>query len=160
MFGGSAFSVAVGGKLDITDIHLTGKGQSAAELRESIAGTTSVSGTVHTRMASGAHNLASFATGIGSLFSTDLAFDSLVLGGFINQENTVSGGVALGNGTITLQNQTVQGKNATATISGPSRMAEGTTDMTVQVASGGRQYVATVKGKLSDPQIQAARATR
>jgi hypothetical protein len=157
---GSAFKIAVGGKIDAIGIHLTGKGQSAAQLRESIAGTTSISGYVRTRMDGGTQDFARFATGVGSLFSTDLAFDSLVLSGFVNQENTLSGGMALGNGTITLQNQTVQGKNTTAVISGPNRIAEGTTDMTIQLTGPGRQYIATVKGQLSSPEINASRPTR
>ena len=157
---GSAFKIAVGGKIDATGIHLTGKGQSAVELRESIAGTTAVSGYMRTRMDGGTQDFAKFATGIGSLFSTDLAFDSLVLNGFVNQENTLSGGMTLGNGTITLQNQTVRGRNATAVISGPNRIAEGTTDMTIQLTGGGKQYVATVKGQLSSPDISASRPAR
>ncbi|HTR86070.1 MAG TPA: AsmA family protein [Reyranella sp.] len=156
IFGSSDFRVAVDGKLDATSIRLTGRGASAADLRESLGGTAQVSGSLHAGMASGARSLAKFATGLGSLFSDQMAFDSLILNAFINHPNALAGGVTMGNGTITLQNQTVQGQGATAVLSGQSRMADGTTNTSIQVTSGNRQYVARVTGKLSSPDINAA----
>jgi len=157
VFGGSDFPVAVYGKLDARGIHLAGRGASAADLRESLGGTAQISGSLQAGMANGAHSFARFATGLGSIFSDQLAFDSLVLNAFINHPNTLAGGAAIGNGTITLQNLTVQGQGATAVISGQSRMAEGTTNTTILVTSGNRQYFATVTGKLSSPDIKAGK---
>jgi hypothetical protein len=124
-------------------------------LRESIAGATTVSGTVRATMAGGAQSFAQFATGVGSIFSNTLAFDSAVLGGFVNHENAVSGGVALGGGTVTLTDVTVRGSNATAVINGRNRMAEGTTDTTIRLNTANRGYVATMTGKLASPDLHA-----
>jgi hypothetical protein len=156
VFGSSSYRVTVDGKLDAHDIRLTGKGTSAAELRESLSTATTLSGTLRAGMGDGAQSFAQFATGIGSLFSDTLAFDRVILSGFINHENAVSGGVVLGNGTITLQDQTVRGNGATATISGRNQIADGTTDTTIQVTSGTRQYVARVTGSLASPDIAAS----
>jgi hypothetical protein len=85
-----------------------------------------------------------------------LAFDSAVLNGFVNHENAVSGGsVALGGGTVTLTDLTVQGNSATAMINGHNRMAEGTTDTTIRLNTGNRGYIARMTGKLSSPDLSA-----
>lgn len=152
----SSYGVVVGGKVDARDIRLTGRGVSGTELRESIAGATTVSGTVRAGMASGAQSFAQFATGVGSIFSDTLAFDSAVLTAFVNHENAVAGGtVALGGGTVTLTGVTVQGGNATAVIDSRNRIAEGTTDTTIRLNTGNRGYVARLTGKLSAPDLHA-----
>jgi uncharacterized protein involved in outer membrane biogenesis len=152
---GSSYKIVVDGKLDARGIRLTGQGVSAAELRESLSTATTVSGTVRATMDGGTQSFAQFATGIGSLFSDTLAFDRAILSGFINQENTVSGGVGLGGGALVLQDQTVRGRGSTAVISGRNQFAEGTTDTTVTVTNGNRNYVARITGKLSSPNISA-----
>jgi len=152
---GQSYRVTVDGKLDARGIKLTGKGVSAAELRESLSTATTVSGTVRASMAGGAQSFAQFATGIGSIFSDTLAFDRAILSGFINNENAVSGGVVLGGGALTLQDQAVRGNGATAVIYGRNHFADDTTDTTVTVANGSRQYVARITGKLSSPNIAA-----
>jgi len=151
----SSYAVVVDGKVDAPTIRLTGRGVSAAELRESIAGATSFSGTVHAAMASGAQSFAQFATGIGSIFSNTLAFDSAVLNAFVNRVNTVTGSISLGGGTVTLQNVTVQGGGTTAVINGSNRMAEGTTNTTIRLNTSNRGYVATMTGKLASPGLHA-----
>jgi uncharacterized protein involved in outer membrane biogenesis len=155
VFGQTSYRVTVDGKLDARGIRLTGKGTSAADLRESLSTATTVSGTVRASMGGGAQSFAQFATGIGSLFSDTLAFDRAILSGFVNRENTVSGGVVLGGGALTLQDQTVHGDGATAVISGRNHFADDTTDTTIRVDSGSRRYVARVTGKLSSPDISA-----
>ena len=152
---GQSYRVTVDGKLDARGIRLTGKGTSAAELRESLSTATTVSGTVRASMDGGTQSFAQFATGIGSLFSDALAFDRAILSGFINHENAVAGGVVLGGGALTLQDQTVRGNGSTAVISGRNTFADGTTNTTVTVANGSRHYVARITGKLSSPDIAA-----
>lgn len=151
----SSYSVMVDGKVDAHDIKLTAKGTSAVELRESITGATNFSGAVRAAMANGAQSFAHFATGIGSIFSNTLAFDSTVLGAFVNRENTVTGGITLGGGTVTLKDVTVQGGNTIAVINGSNRMAEGTTNTTIRLNTANRGYVATMTGKLSSPDLHA-----
>jgi len=151
----SSYSVAVDGKIDAHDIKFTAKGASATELRESIATATSFGGTVRAAMANGAQSFAQFATGIGSIFSNTLAFDSAVLSAFVNRENTVTGGVTLGGGTVTLKDVTVQGGGTIAVINGSNRMADGTTDTTIRLDTGSRRYVARMTGKLSSPDLHA-----
>jgi hypothetical protein len=63
--------------------------------------------------------------------------------------------VVLGGGVFTLQDQTVRGNGATAVIAGQNHLADGTTNTTISVTSGSRQYVARVTGKLSSPNISA-----
>ena len=151
----SSRRITVDGKVDARSVKLTAKGVSAAELRESITGATTVSGIMRAAMAPGAQSFAQFATGIGSIFSNTSAFDWAVLGAFINRENTVTGGVALGGGTVNLKDLTLQGGNTTAVINGSNRMADGTTNTTIRLNTANRGYVATMTGKLASPDLHA-----
>ncbi len=155
VFGDSSRRITVNGKLDARAIRLTGRGTTAVELRESLSTETTVNGTVRAAMGDGARSFAKVATGLGSIFSETLGFDSAVLSGFINNENTVSGGVVLGGGMVTLHDLNVQGTNATAIISGPNHIAEGTTDTTIRLTSGSHRYIAKITGKLASPNIDA-----
>jgi len=151
----SSRRITVDGKVDARSVKLTAKGVSAAELRESITGATTVSGIMRAAMAPGAQSFAQFATGIGSIFSNTSAFDWAVLGAFINRDNTVTGGVALGGGTVNLKDLTLQGGNTTAVINGSNRMADGTTNTTIRLNTANRGYVATMTGKLASPDLHA-----
>lgn len=157
-FGPADFKVGINGKVDATGIHLTGQGDSATELREGLAGTATLGGYVHPVMADGVQSLAKFATGIGSLFSNALAFDSLILQNFINYKAPVSGRVQLANGHVTLEDVVVKGQSATATINSDNHLADGTTNTTVDLVSGGSQYVAKVTGPLALPTIDPGKA--
>ena len=60
----------------------------------------------------------------------------------------------LSGNTVTLQNHTVQGQNAVATITSQNSMTSATTDTTIALDTGRRgpaDYVMTVKGPLSSP---------
>ena len=78
-----------------------------------------------------------------------------MLGAFINRENTVTGNVALGGGTVTLTGLSVQGGGTIAVIDGTNRMAEGTTNTTIRLNTANRGYVATMTGQLSSPDLHA-----
>ena len=153
-FGNDNLTVAIDGKINVMDISVRGSGRTTQEIRDSLSGRGQVSGALYPTVAKGSLGLASFATGVGSIFSTELGFGSAVLSAFVNHQSNIAGEVTLANGTVSLNNHTVQGQNAVAQITSRTSLAAATTDTTIALDTGRRgpaDYVVTVKGPVSSP---------
>ncbi len=153
-FGNEHLMLAVDGKVDITDLVLQGRGGSVEELRAALTGNGRVGGHLDASVASGSLGLASFATGVGSIFSTEMGFGSAMLAGFVNHQSLLAGDLGLANNVVSLRKQTIRGNNALASIDGDFNLREGVTDTTVRLDVGATStidYVFTVKGPLSAP---------
>ncbi|MCA0301501.1 MAG: AsmA family protein [Proteobacteria bacterium] len=153
-FGNEHLMLAVDGKVDITDLAIQGGGRSVDELRATLVGRGRIGGHLDTSVASGSLGMASFATGLGSIFSTELGFGSAMLAGFVNHQSALAGDLGLANEVVSLRKQTVRGKNALASIDGDFNLREGVTDTTVRLDVGATDtidYVFTVKGPLASP---------
>ena len=153
-FGNDNLTVAVDGKINVMDISVRGSGRTTEEIRNSLTGRGQVSGSLYPIVAKGSLGLASFATGVGSIFSTEMGFGSAVLSAFINHQSNIAGEVTIANGTVSLDNHTVQGQNAVAQITSRTSLAAATTDTTIALDTGRRgpaDYVVTVKGPVSSP---------
>ena len=157
-FGNEDLTVAIDGKIDATGIAISGKGRSPQEIRDGLQGGAAVGGYLYPNVVKGSTSFAQFATGIASIFSEAMAFNNLVIGAFINRQNTVQGRLQLNGPTVTTENQVIQGQNATANITSRTDIAQGTTDTTIQVTGGSDRFVATVKGSLSAPALTTTRA--
>lgn len=159
-FGNSDLMVALEGKLDATGIRLTSRGRSAEEIRNAMAGSATLGGYLYPSVIKGSRSFALFATGIGSIFSDQMAFNSLVLESFIDRQSTITGQFAIGGGTVTMQEPVVTGQNATARVAGRTSYVEETTDTIVSIFSGASRtasFVVTLKGPLSSPTFTTAR---
>jgi hypothetical protein len=153
-FGNDNLTVAVDGKVNVMDISVRGSGRTTEEIRDSLTGRGQVTGSLYPVVAKGSLGLASFATGVGSIFSTEMGFGSAVLSAFINHQSNISGEVTIANGTVSLDKHTVQGQNAVAQITSHTSLAAATTDTTIALDTGRRgpaDYVVTVKGPVSSP---------
>ncbi len=153
-FGNQDLMISIDGKLSVMNIALKGSGTTPEQIRNSLSGSGQVSGYVYPSVTGGSLSLASFATGVGSIFSTEMGMASAALAGFINRQSAISGELMLAGEKVTLQNQTVQGENAVATISSQNSMTAATTDTTIALdkgKTGQANYVVTVKGPLSSP---------
>lgn len=154
VFGNEHLKVAVDGKINVMQIALQGQGNSPEQIRNSLTGQGHLSGVIYPSVAGGSLGFASFATGIGSLFSTEMGFNSAVISGFINAQSTIEGDITLSNGEINLQNHAIKGPNATARINGRTNLTAATTETTIAVGSGAdgsTDYVMTVTGPVSSP---------
>ena len=153
-FGNDNLTVAVDGKINVMDISVRGSGRTTEEIRDSLSGRGQVSGALYPTVAKGSLGLASFATGVGSIFSTEMGFGSAVLSAFVNRQSNIAGEVTIANGTVSLNNHTLQGQNAVAQINSRTSLAAATTDTTIALDTGRRgpaDYVVTVKGPVSSP---------
>jgi len=153
-FGNQDLMISVDGKISVMNIELKGSGTTPEQIRNSLSGSGQVSGYIYPAVTGGSLSLASFATGVGSIFSTEMGLASAALAGFINRQSTISGQLVLAGDKVTLQNHTVQGQNAVATITSQNSMTAATTDTTIALdkgKTGQADYVVTVKGPLSSP---------
>lgn len=153
-FGNDNLTVAIDGKVSIMDIELNGRGNSPEEIRDSLVGRGQLTGNFYPAVTKGSLSFASFATGVGSIFSTEMGFNSAVLQGFINNQNTISGELTLADGVLVLDKHAVHGQNAQATITSHTNLLWATTDTTIVLdvgANGLADYVMTVKGPVSSP---------
>jgi hypothetical protein len=153
-FGNDNLTVAVDGKINVMDISVQGSGRTTQEIRDSLSGRGQVSGALYPTVVKGSLGLASFATGVGSIFSTELGFGSAVLSAFVNHQSNIAGEVTIADGTVSLNNHTVKGQNAVAQITSRTSLAAATTDTTIALDTGRRgpaDYVVTVKGPVSSP---------
>ena len=153
-FGNQDLMISVDGKISVMNIALKGSGTTPEQIRNSLSGSGQVSGYIYPAVTGGSLSLASFATGVGSIFSTEMGLASAALAGFINRQSTISGQLVLAGDKVTLQNHTVQGENAVATITSQNSMTAATTDTTIALdkgKNGQADYVVTVKGPLSSP---------
>ena len=159
-FGNEHLMVAVDGKINVMEIGVRGQGNSPEQIRNSLTGRGKVSGYIYPSVAAGSLGLASFATNVGSLFSTEMGFGATMLSGFINVQSTVAGDLDLSNGILALHNQKVQGRNAVASIDSRTSLTAATTDTTITLDASGRgsvDYVVKVTGPVSSPTMNIGR---
>jgi|GEM_PF-335257 len=156
VFGNEHLMVAVDGKINVMKVALQGQGNSPGQIRDSLTGQGHLSGAIYPSVAGGSLGFASFATGLGSLFSTEMGFNSAVISGFINAQSTIEGDITLSNGEINLQNHALKGPNATARINSRTNLTAATTETTIALDSGSNgatDYVMTVSGPVSSPTL-------
>ena len=83
-----------------------------------------------------------------------------VLDAFINRQSAISGAFRLADGTLTLQDQKVQGQNAVALLTSQTSLTAATTDTTIGLdvgKTGSVDFVMTVKGPVAAPTLNAGR---
>jgi len=160
-FGNPNLTVAIDGKLSAMGIHLKGRGNTPEEIRNTLTGTAGLSGFVYPVVTQGSVDFARFATGVGSLFSSNMAFNSAMLQGFINRQNPIQGQISIGSGAVTLHSPTVAGANTTATITSSTSLATETTNTVVSINTGNDRtpsdFVITLKGPLASPTVTTGR---
>ncbi len=155
-FGNEHLTVAVDGKIDVLNISVSGSGRSPAEIRSSLTGRGQVGGYLYPSVVDGSLGFASFATGVASIFSTEMGFSSAVLSAFVNQQSSVRGNLMISNGMVELSNHTVQGQSAVALINSRNSLVSATTDTTISLDTGRRgsaDYIVTVTGPVSSPSM-------
>ncbi len=160
-FNDPNLSVSIDGKLSATGIRLSAQGRSPEEIRNNLTASAGLSGFVYPVVTQGSIDFARFATGVGSLFSSDMAFASAMLRGFVNRQNPIQGQISIGGGAVTLHNPTVAGANTTATIASNTSLTAETTDTVVSINTGNDRtpsdFVINVKGPLAAPTVTTGR---
>ena len=158
---GEDIAVAVDGKINATNMQISGSGRTPEEIRNGLKGSATMGGYVYPSVDPRSRSSALFFGGIAGLFSDDIKAGVLVLKRFANRENPIAGQVTMANGTVTLNNQTVSGDQATARVSGVTNVAAATTQTTITFDTSGNsssRLVTTVRGPLSAPTLDTSRS--
>ncbi|MCW5733468.1 MAG: AsmA family protein [Enhydrobacter sp.] len=160
-FDNPNLGLAIDGKLSATGIELRAQGRSPEEIRNNMTATAGLSGYVYPVVTHGSIDFARFATSVGSIFSSEMAFTSAMLQGFVNRQNPIQGHMSIGAGSLTLHNPTVAGANTTATLTGSTSLTGETTDTVVNINTGNDRtqadFVISVKGPLASPTVTTGR---
>jgi uncharacterized protein involved in outer membrane biogenesis len=160
-FNNPNLSLSIDGKLSATGIQLKAQGKSPEEIRNNLTATAGLSGYVYPSVTQGSIDFARFATGVGSIFSDDMAFISAMLRAFVNRQNPIQGQMSIGGGAVTLHNPTVAGAGTTATIASNTSLTAETTDTVVSINTGNDQtrsdFVINIRGPVASPTVTTGR---
>ena len=159
-FGSSNLTLTLDGKINATNMQLSGAGRTPEEIRNGLKGAATLGGYLYPAVDQSSRSSALFLGGIGSLFSDDLKAAVLVLQRFVNRQNPIQGQVTLANGAITTNNQQISGDRASARITTNTNVATAMTQTTIAFDTGGNGssgLVTTVTGPLSAPNIDTSR---
>ncbi len=157
-FGSDDLAVAIEGRLTLEDLELRSSGDSfeAHLLSATASGRTSAQ--LRTVVTRGSLSMASFATGIGSLFSTEMGFASAVIEHFVGKWIATRGQLDIGSGALTLREHTLESPGATAYVTSRIDLSTGRLDTAIQLDRGpdGRiEYNMSLSGPLRSPTLRA-----
>ena len=113
-FGAEQRAVALEGRLSLKDFVLWSEGESFDEVTASLAGQGNPRRPLCASVTRGSATFGSFATGLTSLFSTEMGFASVVIGGFIGNWIEISGRVDAAGGIVAFGEHTVRASHETA----------------------------------------------
>lgn len=160
-FNNPNLGLSIDGKLSATGIQLKAEGKSPEEIRNNLTATAGLSGYVYPAVTHGSIDFARIATSVGSIFSSEMAFTSAMLQGFVNRQNPIQGQMSIGGGSLTLHSPTVAGANTTATVAGSTSLTGETTDTVININTGNDRtqsdFVVNVKGPLASPTVTTGR---
>lgn len=157
-FGSDDLAVAIEGRLSLEDLALRAEGETFEAVLLSVSGGGRSEGEVKPVVTRGSLSLATFATSIGSLFSTEMGFASAVIDNFVDRWVATSGAIEIGDGVITLREHTLHTPGATAYITSHIDTRNGTLDTLINLDSGRTgtvDYSMSLRGPLRSPTLEA-----
>ncbi len=157
-FGTDQLAVALNGTLDVEEMVWRGEGGTLDELFVSAVGRGRSRGEVRASVVRGSAYFASFATGLASLFSTQMGFTSAVIDGFVGSWIETRGAFALEGGILAFDEHTAKAPHATAYVKSRFDLRQGTVDTLIALDTGtpgSVDYVMSVQGPLSSPTLRS-----
>lgn len=157
-FGTDQLAVALNGTLDVEEMVWRGEGGTLDELFVSAVGRGRSRGEVRASVVRGSASFASFATGLASLFSTQMGFTSAVIDGFVGNWIQTRGAFALEGGILAFDEHTAKAPHATAYVKSRFDLRQGTVDTLITLDTGtpgSVDYVMSVQGPLSSPTLRS-----
>lgn len=161
-FGTDQLAVALDGTLDVEEMVWRGEGATLDDLVASAVGRGRSRGEVRASVVRGSASFASFATGLASLFSTQMGFTSAVIDGFVGSWIETRGAFALEGGILAFDEHTARAPHATAYVKSRFDLRQGTVDTLIALDTGtpgSVDYVMSVQGPLSSPTLRSLPAS-
>lgn len=157
-FGSDDLAVAIEGRLTLEDLELRSSGDTFESHLLSATASGRTSAQLRPLVTRGSLSLASFATGLGSLFSTEMGFASAVIEHFVGKWIATRGQLEIGLGALTLREHTLESPGATAYVTSRIDLGTGRLDTSIQLDRGpnGRiEYNMSLSGPLRSPTLRA-----
>lgn len=155
-FGTDQLAVALEGTLDLEDLAWRSEGGTLDDLVTSAEGRGQSRGEVRASVVRGSASFASFATGLASLFSTEMGFASAMIDGFVGNWISTRGAFGLSGGILAFDEHTVRAPHATAYVKSRFDLRQGTVDTLIALDTGtpgSVDYLMSVRGPLSSPTL-------
>lgn len=157
-FGADQLAVALEGTLNLEGLAVRAEGDTMEELFASAVGRGVSHGEVRASVVRGSASFASFATGLASLFSTEMGFTSAVIDGFLGNWLAARGGFAVAGGIVTFDEHTVRAPHAMAYVRSRLDLRQRTVDASIALDTGtpgSMDYLMSVSGPLESPTLRA-----
>ena len=157
-FGADQLAVALEGTLNLEGLTLKAEGETMDEIVASAVGRGVSNGEVRASVVRGSAAFASFATGVASLFSTEMGFTSAVIDGFVGSWIATRGGFEVAGGIVTFDEHTVRAPHATAYVRSRLDLRQRAVDALIALDTGtpgSMDYLMSVRGPLEAPTLQA-----
>ena len=159
-FGSDDLAVALQGTITLQGVTLRAWGTTLDAMLRSLSGRGSSTGNIRPVVTRGSLSLATFATGIGSLFSTEMGFASTVIEGFVGRWVATRGALEIAEGTIDLREYLLQGERVTAVVSGRIDALRQDLDTRIDLKrpDGSTDYSMSLRGPLRAPMLTRDRS--
>jgi len=157
-FGADQLAVALEGTLNLDGLVVRAEGETMEELVASAVGRGLSRGDVRASVVRGSASFASFATGVASLFSSEMGFTSAVIDGFVGSWLSTRGGFEIAGGIVTFDEHTVRAPHATAYVRSRLDLRQRTVDASIALdigTPGSMDYLMSVRGPLEAPILRA-----
>ena len=157
-FGADQLAVTLEGRLNLEDLALRAEGETMEGFIASAVGRGLSNGEVRASVVRGSASFASFATGVASLFSTEMGFTSAVIDGFVGDWVATRGGFDVAGGILTFDEHTVRAPHATAYVRSRFDLRQGAVDALIALDTGtpgSMDYLMSVRGPLAAPTLRA-----
>ena len=157
-FGSDDLAVALEGRLALEDLVLRSEGGSFQDLLLTANASGRTEGQVHPVVTRGSLSLATLATGIGSLFSSEMGFASAVIDSFVNRWIATRGTFELADGVLTLHEHTLRVPDATAYVTSRIDARQGLLDTAILLdigTPGSIDYTMSLRGPMRAPALRA-----
>lgn len=157
-FGADQLAVALEGTLNLERLILKAEGGTMDEIIASTVGRGVSNGEVRASVVRGSASFASFATGVASLFSTEMGFTSAVIDGFVGSWIATRGGFEVAGGIVTFDEHTVRAPHATAYVRSRLDLRQRAVDALIALDTGtpgSMDYLMSVRGPLEAPTLRA-----
>ena len=157
-FGADQLAVALEGTLNLEGLAVRAEGETMEELVASASGRGLSHGEIRASVVRGSASFASFATGVASLFSTEMGFTSALIDGFVGSWLSMKGGFEVAGGIVTFDEHTVRAPHATAYVRSQLDLRQRAVDASIALdigTPGSMDYRMSVRGPLESPTLRA-----